>query len=156
MIAGVNDSAQHLGADFYAHHVVEIVEVLISHGITPVVVEVPEYGIEAVREERSGLSLLKDVVLTALYDQGEIDVIGKYREALRDALGAAGLLEMIELVDFEPVARDYHEAIDLYQDPAHLNDEGREILTAHLASAIRARLERDGLIDSEQARLAPR
>jgi hypothetical protein len=147
VIAGVNDSATHLGADFYAHHVTEIARLLLARGITPLILELPEYGIETVREEREGVSLVKDWLLSALFDQGEVDVVDKYRRALAESLEQAGVMGRVELIQFEPVASDYDESIDLYADPVHLNDRGRERLTGHLATVVlerHERLDRDG------------
>lgn len=156
VIAGVNDSAQHLGADFYAHHVTEIARVLLSRGVTPIVLEVPEYGIEAIRAKRTGVRLAKDVLLSALFDDGDVDVVEKYRDALAAKLEAAGLRDAVDLVPFAPVVADYHAATDLYQDPAHLNDAGREILAAHLAAAVRDRMDRDGVAQTAPIRLVAR
>ena len=156
VIAGVNDSANHIGADFYAHHVAEITQVLLSKGITPIVLELPEYGIEAVREKREGIRLVKDVVLSALYDDGEVDVIRKYRGALARELAERRIADRVELVRFDPIVADYHDDIDLYRDPAHLNDEGRARLVAALARVVESRLERDAAAQRDALRLASR
>ena len=158
VIAGVNDSATHLGADFYAHHMTEIVSLLVARGVTPLILELPEYGIEAVRAERRGLSLFKDWALSALFDQGEVDVVGKYRSAMIRSLEGAGLMEQIEFIRFDPVVADYHESVDLYKDPVHLNAQGNERLTAHLASFVLNMLERRDRLDrsDQSVRLAGR
>ena len=156
VVAGVNDSAQHLGDDFYAHHVMEIVRILLAHDVTPVVVELPEYGIEDIREQRQGINWLKDVTLAALFDQNDLDVVSKYRAALRVALEDSGLMNEVELVSFEPVVADYHTEMALYQDAAHLNEEGRSIFADHVAAAIAGRMERDGVLPSGASVRVPR
>lgn len=156
VIAGVNDSANHIGADFYAHHVAEITQLLLSKGITPIVLELPEYGIEAVREKREGIRLVKDVVLSALYDDGEVDVIRKYRRALARELAERRITDRVELVRFDPIVADYHDDIDLYRDAAHLNDEGRARLVATLARVVEARLAQDAAAQRDALRLASR
>ncbi len=156
VVAGVNDSANHLGADFYSHHVAEVVEHLVAHGVTPIVLELPEYGIEAIREKRDGIRLLKDLVLSALYDDFEVDVIGKYRVALRAKLAERDLLDAIELVPFAPIVEDYHAEADLYRDPAHLNDRGRERLVDALADVIENRIAMDARLYEGGLHLATR
>lgn len=146
VIAGVNDSAQHLGADFYAHHVIQISRVLLARGITPILLELPEYGIEAIRANRSGLRLAKDMLFAELFDGGDVDVIEDYRLALREAILDAELEDDVELVSFDAIATDYDASIDLYRDPAHLNDAGRALLAAHVAARLTARIERDRTI----------
>ncbi len=155
VVAGVNDSAWHLGADFYAHHVTEIVRVLLAHDVTPIVIELPEYGIEAIRAQRHGLGWLKDVTSAAFFDHNDLDVIEKYRLALRDALESSGLLDEIELVPFEPVVADYAASKTLYKDPAHLNEMGTALMANHVAGAIVARMEHDGFVPGREADRAP-
>jgi lysophospholipase L1-like esterase len=144
VIAGVNDSAQHLGPDFYAHHTTEIARALLAHGITPLIVELPEYGIETLYAQRTGVYRAKDLVLSRLFDDGEIDVIEKYRSALRRGLIEAGLATHVTLVDFEEVATDFDASRELYTDPSHLNAHGRARLAAVLADALVERFARDG------------
>lgn len=46
VVAGVNDTAGHIGKDFYAHHILAIAKAALDRSIIPVVIEVPEYCIE--------------------------------------------------------------------------------------------------------------
>jgi hypothetical protein len=137
VIAGVNDTASHVGKDFYAHHMVCIVQASIARGITPVIVEVPEYGIELANA--TGLvSQLKQMLYRYLFDSGEVDVIARYRQALLERLDAASR-EQVIVVEFAPVATDYAIATDLYADPSHLNKFGFDKLGHTIAETIRSK-----------------
>ncbi|MGD1978379.1 MAG: hypothetical protein PVJ98_03230 [Akkermansiaceae bacterium] len=46
IVAGVNDSAGYMGSDFYVHHMSLIIKALYERGSVPVIVDLPEYGIE--------------------------------------------------------------------------------------------------------------
>jgi len=133
VIAGVNDTADFRGSDFYAHHTSEIVQALLERGIQPLVLEVPEFGLE----ELDGLNTrVKRAVLGRLSDAGAADPIPRYRRALRRKLDDAELLDRVPIVPFAPVVADYAESRELYKDPAHLNPAGRELLAERLAASL--------------------
>lgn len=136
VVAGINDTAGHVGKDFYAHHMACIVQATIARGITPVIVEVPEYGIE--RANATGLiSQLKQSLYLYLFDSGEVDVISRYRQAFLERLEPASR-EQIAIVEFAPVTTDYAIATDLYADPSHLNKRGFAKLGHTIAETIRS------------------
>ena len=156
VIAGVNDSAQHLGPEFYSHHVTEIARVLVAHGVRPLIVELPEYGIEAVHASRGALGWTKDKLFSLLFDAGEIDVVKKYRAHLRERLADAGLADQVQLVAFAPVVEDYDGAQGLYADPAHLNELGRARLARHLVEVLAREMERSKYLEERPVRFASR
>ncbi len=145
VIAGVNDSASHLGADFYAYHVVQIARVLRSHGIEVLLLELPEYGIEQVHAARDPARWLKHELFVQAVDDGEVDVIGGYRSVLRRELAAAGLEGEVHVIGFEGVVASYEEETDLFRDPAHLNEAGQERLVTAIADALAARMRPSSL-----------
>lgn len=131
IIAGVNDTAGHIGSDFYVHHMTELIEVINSYGKTAIILEVPEYGIE---EPEKFKSALKHNLYKILFDDNETDVIEQYRQELASSLSETDL--DFDIVPFNPIASDYHEDISLYKDQFHLNSEGNTKLGKYLGSYI--------------------
>lgn len=124
VVAGVNDTANHIGKEFYAHHMVCIIQAALDRGMTPVVVEVPEYGIE----ETFAVGLLswaKRAIYLRLFDNGKVDVISDYRKSLRDRIPPA-IHEKVTFVEFTSIAHDYDSKKILYAKPSHLNRDGYE------------------------------
>lgn len=139
VIAGVNDVLDHFGADFYAHHLTEIAGKLLERGITPVLVELPEFGVEEAASRRRGLRGLAVKLMRVLFDSGRIDVIEGYRLALEQSLADRGIADRVIVVDFDAIVPDYHApgvASSLFADPVHLNENGRRRLARAIAIAI--------------------
>jgi hypothetical protein len=124
VLCGVNDAAGYIGSDFYAFHVVEIAELLRSHGVFPVILEVPEFGIET-SSSISWLGAFRRHAMRWVLHGGERDVIPAYRNKLRLALRDRLPTRAYELVSFDPVCTDHTGARDLYtQDLCHLSQAG--------------------------------
>jgi lysophospholipase L1-like esterase len=143
VIVGVNDSIGHRGADFYVHHVLQIVGVLRNRGIQSLVLELPEYGIQQIHDARGFARWLKHEFFIQVFDGGKTDVIADYRAALREALDAAGLRDEVVVIDFESIVSSYDEQSDLFRDPAHLNEAGQQRLAHTIAAAVVARIGAD-------------
>ncbi len=126
IVAGVNDNAGHIGKEFYAHHMLLIIQAALDRGMTPVVVEVPEYGID----ETPAVGLLswgKRAIYLRLFDNGKVDVISDYRRSLRDRIPSA-IKEKAIFVEFTSIAYNYDSSKSLYANPSHLNKDGYEML----------------------------
>ena len=133
LIAGVNDTAGHIGKNVYAHHVFCIVRAAQQQGIHPLVLEVPEYGI---RNVSKGLaSSVKHLLYKTLFDGMKDDVIGNYRQALRLQLSNEAN-ESVTRISFDPVAKKYSDKKDLYANSSHLNAEGCHKLGILIATSI--------------------
>jgi lysophospholipase L1-like esterase len=137
LVAGVNDSAGHVGADSYAHHMGQLVEAVRQQGSFPVVVELPEYGIEAL-PTRSVMSAVKLGLLRWLFDSGEIDVIARYRQTLAESVEPLVQHKQLAVVGFDQVCADYESSLHLYKDPSHLNQEGSQRLAEAIARSLLA------------------
>lgn len=133
VLSGVNDTAAYVGANFYAHHLNLISEALISRGITPIVVQVPEYGIEEISRPRLP-GMLRSFLMRWIHDGGEIDVITKYRNVSRERIEKLIKAGKLLYFDFNAVSTDYKQDINLYKsDLVHLNDIGNQKLGEELA-----------------------
>ncbi|AQQ09862.1 hypothetical protein L21SP3_01681 [Sedimentisphaera cyanobacteriorum] len=135
VVAGVNDSAGHIGKAFYSHHMLLIVQAALARGIKPVIVEVPEYGIEDTPSVGL-LSWVKRSIYLWLFDGGKVDVIREYRKALQEELQASGIDDKVFLVRFSSIANDYNASKDLYANSSHLNHDGYSKLGKLIADSI--------------------
>lgn len=134
VVAGVNDTVVHIGAEFYAHHMFCIIQTALDRGIKPIVVEVPEYGIE----ETPAVTLLswaRRTIYLWLFDYGKVDVIQEYRKKLRDTIPPA-IANKVVFVAFSSIADNYHNTKNLYANPSHLNRDGNEKLGRLIANRI--------------------
>lgn len=131
VIAGVNDSAGHMGANYYAHHMAEIVNLISSHNKTPIIIELPEFGIE---EPEPFKSSVKHNLYKLLFDANKTNILGEYRLALDKKLTSSSA--SYEIIETNKLLFDYHKQISIYNDPRHLNESGRELLSKHIANQI--------------------
>ncbi|MEQ1906693.1 MAG: hypothetical protein ABL888_21080, partial [Pirellulaceae bacterium] len=143
VIVGVNDTAGHFGSDFYVHHLKQIIDLTLSQGIHPVIVEIPEYSIEDT-PARGPLSFSKRRIYRMLFDGNQNNVIDSYRQALDRGLSAS-IAAQISIVRFGELTDDYDQSRDLYSNHAHLSKEGMRQFGALIARSIgrahRARIE---------------
>lgn len=132
IVAGVNDAAGHIGKDFYAHHMKNIVLATNSRSKLPIIVELPEFGIET--QTGNYPSIAKHYLYQLLFDDGKTDIISEYRSTLKTDLETSGL--EYKLISFDPIARNYSDEINLYANPWHLNEEGCKRLGAYIGKCI--------------------
>jgi len=136
VVAGVNDTASHLGKDFYVHHMLLIVDALLQRQIHPVILEVPGYGIESA-ESANLVGYVRRRLMRAVHDGGHVNVIGDYRAALRQALARRYPNQAYTLVQFSPAQDDYRPGERPGElDRMHLNAEGSARLGHQIAQAL--------------------
>ncbi len=126
VVAGINDTVEHMGSEFYATHMQNIIKTIQMRGIHPVILAIPEYGIE-ITPSKSFLNFAKRLVYRYLHDQGNHDVINRYKDALISHLSPE-IMKDISIVDFSQLVESYHESLDLYENPNHLNKKGYQKL----------------------------
>ncbi|MBB4808074.1 lysophospholipase L1-like esterase [Chryseobacterium defluvii] len=137
IIAGVNDAAMDLGPDFYSHHMMLIIKTLLHYNIKPVVVSLPEFGIEENFQKKNIISKLSNKTADVFLNGGEEFTINDYRAALLKDLYDNKLDNKIILLNFDTVCRDYSNNKNLYSDPLHLNKEGYQKFSEFLAENLR-------------------
>lgn len=128
VIAGVNDAASQMGPKFYARHMELIVLKLLEHNIKPIIIELPEFGINEIMEKAHWLAVAKNTTMSWINNRGKTDNILDYRERLITKLQNKNLWSKIDYVPFDTICKDYHSCIPIYKDPAHLNDQGKSRL----------------------------
>lgn len=137
VIAGVNDAAMNLGPDFYSHHMILIIKTLLHYGIKPVIVSLPEFGIEENFQKKNLISKLSNKTTDLLLNNGESFSINDYRASLLKKLHDNNLDKRIILLNFDLVCNDYDNNKNLYSDPLHLNKEGYQKFSEFLATNLK-------------------
>ena len=137
VVAGVNDAAGQIGANFYAHHIKLIIKTLLHFNIKPVIVELPEFGIVEYTNNTTIINKIRYKIPSFINNKGEIDNIKTYRQSLNNHLAESNLLDKIVFVKFDNICSDYNDCKELYKkDGLHLNRSGNEVLSHHIANAI--------------------
>ncbi|SHM87198.1 Lysophospholipase L1 [Chryseobacterium carnipullorum] len=136
VIAGVNDAATHVGPDFYAHHMMMIIKTLLHYNIKPVVVSLPEFGIEENFKNKNIISSLSNKSAELFLNGGAEFKIQEYRKALLENVKHNGLDKKVVILNFDEVTVNFDKDRNLYADPLHLNKQGYQKFSEFLAKGI--------------------
>ena len=136
VIAGVNDAATHVGPGFYTHHMVMIIKTLLHYNIRPVIVSLPEFGVEEDFNNKNIISSLSNRGAELVLNEGNQFKIPEYRNALSEELKNDGLDKKVIMLNFDEVSSDYDKDRNLYADPLHLNKQGYQKFSEFLANGI--------------------
>ncbi len=139
VMAGINDAAANYGTEAYCTNYRHILQLLLSAGIRPVVVEMPFVDIWKWREKRPFKDFVVDCLRSLMTDCKMYDV-RPYSEALLDSLAARGLAGKVLTVRKEQWNADgADDSRGLYlADRIHLNARGYAALDSCLAATIAA------------------
>lgn len=137
VIAGVNDAAMNVGPNFYSHHMMLIIKMLLHYDIKPVVVSLPEFGIEENFQKKNIISKLSNKTADMFLNEGEEFVINDYKAALLKDLHDNKLDKKIILLNFDAVCSDYNNNKNLYSDPLHLSKQGYQKFSEFLAENLK-------------------
>lgn len=136
IIAGVNDAATHVGTNFYAQHMMMIIKTLIHYNIKPVVVSLPEFGIEEDFKNKNILSKISNRGGELILNGGTPFRIQDYRNSLIEKLKSSGLDKKVTILNFDEVTTDFNKDRKLFSDPLHLNKQGYQKFSRFLANGI--------------------
>lgn len=129
VIAGVNDASGQLGPGYYSYHVEQIIKTLLHYKIKPVIVSLPEFGIEETPDNMSRVSELlwkfRNKIFAIFNNNSKIDNIKRYRKSLTDRLVANNLKDSVCIIDFDKICADYYKCTPLYADRGHLTKLGK-------------------------------
>ncbi|MGG5209697.1 SGNH/GDSL hydrolase family protein [Chryseobacterium sp. MIQD13] len=136
VIAGVNDAATHVGPEFYTHHMMMIIKTLLHYNIKPVIVSLPEFGVEEDFKNKNIISSLSNRSAELVMNGGDQFKIPEYRNVLLAELKHDGLDRKVTVLNFDEVTPDYDKDRILYADPLHLNKQGYQKFSEFLARGI--------------------
>jgi lysophospholipase L1-like esterase len=133
---GVNDSFGQFGKRFYSKNMCMIIKELLKYNIKPVIVELPEYGVEELYNKLHIVNKIKNQIFAFFTSKNGLDNIREYREALAEEMKKQLLYDKIVFVDFDAVCSDYPKCSYLYTDHLHLTDQGYSKLADEIANGI--------------------
>ena len=143
IIVGVNDVARHIGKKYYADHMVLIINTLLHYKIKPIVVEVPNFGVEDAQKYKNIFSRYTNIVSEAINgDEVNDNNVSTYRETFNKDLRENDLLDRIILFDSDKINKDYKSNKNLFSDPLHLNEQGYEVFVKELSEDIIEEIKR--------------
>lgn len=136
VFAGVNDTLTYVGADFYAHHLRLIMQILIQCGITPLIVEIPAYGIDKIDSETI-LGKMRRRLMRLVHHLGEVNVIPEYRQAAIKMINDTFQENQYLYFSFDHAIKSGENAFDFYKsDFLHLNEQGNKRLADEIGKLI--------------------
>jgi len=135
--AGINDARQRRGKQYYVTNYYQIIRFLLSKGIRPVVMEIPEVEVDEAYEGNTLYYQLRSRIVMRMM---ETNLYGThdYRQALKDSLTARYLMDSVLYI---PAAswnpEGWHDKRNIYADDHfHLNLNGYELLDSTFAAEI--------------------
>ena len=135
--AGINDARQRRGKQYYVTNYYQIIRFLLSKGIRPVVMEIPEVEVD---EAYGGNTLYYQLRSRIVMRMMETNLYGThdYRQALKDSLTVHHLMDSIVYIpatSWNP--NGWLDKRDIYTDDHfHLNLKGYEFLDSTFAVEI--------------------
>ena len=129
--------ARHIGKKYYADHMILIINTLLHYKIKPIVVEVPNFGVEDVQKYKNVFSRCTNAISQAIDgDEVNDDNVYAYREVLFTELKKNDLFDKIILFYSNKINKDYKNNKNLFSDPLHLNEQGYEVFVKELSEDI--------------------
>ncbi len=135
--AGINDARQRRGKQYYVTNYYQIIRFLLSKGIRPVVMEIPEVEVDEAYEGNTLYYQLRSRIVMRMM---ETNLYGThdYRQALKDSLTVHHLMDSIVYIpatSWNP--NGWLDKRDIYTDDHfHLNLKGYEFLDSTFAVEI--------------------
>jgi hypothetical protein len=136
VIAGVNDAIGQYGGAFYTHHVILIIKSLLKDNIRPVVVMLPEFGIQEAENEFNIFKRDRNIIFGHFTGNGFSTTIRDYRKMLSAELDKQHLTDSIVKVNFDSVIMNYQSNKRYYRNPPHLNVAGNQLFGKYIVKCI--------------------
>jgi len=135
--AGINDAVAKMGIIYFCHHYKLIIKELISVGIKPIIIEMPQVDYKAVYERESYISQIRHRISSWLTD-APLWTFEEYRTALQSLIEREGLRKhLIYIPASEWNPEGYKDSRHLYlKDHVHLNEKGYFLLDSCITSKI--------------------
>ena len=135
--AGINDARQRRGKQYYTTNYYHIIRLLLSYGIRPVVMEIPEVEVDEAFTGNTLYYQLRSRIAMSFFDTNLYGT-RDYRQALIDTLKTYHLMDSIIYIPAASWNPDgWRDKRDIYTDDHfHLNLKGYEILDSCFAKMI--------------------
>lgn len=135
--AGINDARQRRGKVYYVGSYLRILRLLLSYGIRPVVMEIPDVEVDDAHDGNFLYFRLKDRICMGLL-KTELYGVEDYRRTLKDSLISTHLMDSVIYIPATSWNPDgWKDKRNIYTDDhLHLNLSGFALLDSTFASEI--------------------
>lgn len=141
VVAGINDSDRKMGVGYYKENMKLIIDLLLDHNITPIILEIPSYNIGFSYERRSR-QVKMQYLLSMMLTLSRMDCINEYRDAYNSLLYEHKWEDKVITIrneDWNPLG--YKDNRNLYDEgQMHLNEKGYFVLDSCIANKIKMQL----------------
>lgn len=135
--AGINDAVAKMGTENYCHHYNLIIKRLLSAGIKPIIIDMPQVDYRAIYQRESIIAKIRHHISSWITD-APLWTFNEYRSALRTLLYQEKLkTQVIYIPASEWNPEGYADSRLLYnEDHVHLNEKGYFFLDSCITSHI--------------------
>lgn len=135
--AGINDAVAKMGTDNYCHHFSLIIKRLLSAGIKPIIIDMPQVDYRAIYQRESWVAKIRHHI-SSWITGAPLWSFENYRIALQSLIKQDAIKENLIYIpasDWNP--EGYKDSRHLYlEDHVHLNEKGYFLLDSCITSTI--------------------
>lgn len=128
VVGGTGDATAQAGKNYYTHHLILIIRTLLHYNIKPVIVELPEFGINEFTDDLKLLTKARTRIYSCFTNSGVLDNIQTYRNQFKKTILTQKLNDSIIYIPYNNICSDYTICTDFYSDPLHLSKRGNIVL----------------------------
>lgn len=135
--AGINDAVAKMGTKYYCHHYNIIIKKLLSTGIKPIIIDMPQVDYKAVYQRESMISKIRHHISSWLTG-APLWSFDNYRASLQSLISQEIIKKhLIYIPAYEWNPKGYEDPRMLYkEDHIHLNENGYFLLDSCITSFI--------------------
>lgn len=135
--AGINDAVAKMGTKNYCHHYNLIIKELISAGIKPIIIDMPQVDYKAIYQRESIIAKIRHHI-SSWITGAPLWTFDNYRSALQSLIRQDAIKNrLIYIYAFEWNPEGFKDSRHLYlEDHVHLNEKGYFLLDSCLTSTI--------------------
>ncbi len=135
--AGINDAVAKMGTAYYCHHYKLIIKELISAGIKPIILDMPQVDYKAIYQRETMLAKIRHHISSWL-TSAPLWSFDDYRVALKSLINQVIIKKhLIYIPAYEWNPEGYADYRMIYQDDhVHLNEKGYLLLDSCITSKI--------------------
>ena len=135
--AGINDAVAKMGTENYCYHYNLIIKELLSAGIKPIIIDMPQVDYEEIYQRESIIAKIRHHI-SSWYTGAPLWSFDDYRIALQSLLNRNGFgKQLIYIPASEWNSEGYKDSRMLYkEDHVHLNEKGYFLLDSCITSYI--------------------
>lgn len=135
--AGINDAVAKMGTENYCHHYSLIIKDLISAGIRPIIIDMPQVDYKAIYQKESLIARIRHHI-SSWYTGAPLWSFEDYRTALQSLISQEEIRNhLIYIPASEWNSEGHMDSRHLYlEDHVHLNEKGYFLLDSCITSTI--------------------